>query len=87
MKTLVFLTLFIQASVSANFFKICSAQAEQICKELEGKEFKTCHLDMMGICIDDLTSSNKSMPGCIRECGMVADEALRELCYTTCNEL
>lgn len=87
MKKILFIAMFISTTASANYFKICAARATEICKELEGKEFTSCHSDMLGACVDDLRSSNKSVPSCVRECGMVADEALRELCYTTCNEM
>lgn len=87
MKKLLFLVMLVSTSVSANYFKICSAQAEQICKELEGPDFRKCHLDMMQACVEDyLSSSNKSNPMCLKECQMVADEAARELCYSTCKE-
>lgn len=87
MKKILFLAMFISTTASANFFKICSAKAKEACKELEGKEFKACHSEMMGFCIDDLSSYNKSVPACVQECAMVADEGLRELCFTTCSEL
>lgn len=89
-KLLVAATLILSINASANMYKRCAFVAKAECKEIVNMEdYYKCLESVRNWCIDDLLdqkNGNKSMPWCYDECSLVEDEAVRNLCYETCNE-
>lgn len=86
MKKLVIAMMLVSSSY-ASVIKICAVQANEICKELQGKDFQDCHRFQMDMCLDYYNGGEfKSAKSCDEVCWLIESPSERKACLQECSE-